>query len=84
MSTKNAWYFDHGFWGITQYYQWRTVYSNRIPRKRGVLGGEACVWTELIDGDSLGMFICLIKSQSYTVIRHNMIFLRIQKEYSML
>lgn len=55
MSTKNAWYFDHGFWGITKFYQWRTVYSNRIPRVRGVLGGEACVWTELIDGESLGL-----------------------------
>lgn len=40
MSTKNAWYLDHGFWGTTQYYQWRQVYKNRIPRDEGVLGGE--------------------------------------------
>lgn len=53
-STKNAWYFDHGFWGNTAYYTWRTAYNNRISRHEGVLGGEACVWTELIDQNSLG------------------------------
>lgn len=55
MSTKNAWYFDHGFWGQTLYYQWRKVYENRIPAVRGVLGGEACVWTEIIDENILGI-----------------------------
>ena len=53
ISTKNAWYFDHGFWGITRYYAWRTVYNNRILRKPGVLGGEACLWTEFIDEHSM-------------------------------
>ena len=32
MSTKNAWYLDHGFWGKTQYHSWRDAYNNRIPR----------------------------------------------------
>lgn len=40
MSTKNAWYLDHGFWGATTYYPWRTVYRNRLPNHPGVLGGE--------------------------------------------
>lgn len=54
MSTKDAWYFDHGFWGQTRYYTWKMAYRNRLPRDRNVLGGEACVWTELIDRNSLG------------------------------
>jgi hexosaminidase len=53
ISTKNAWYFDHGFWGVTKYYPWRTVYNNRILRGPGVLGGEACLWTEFIDEHSM-------------------------------
>lgn len=53
VSTKNAWYLDHGFWGSTAYYPWSKVYDNRIGRERGVLGGEACVWSELIDGEIL-------------------------------
>lgn len=32
MSTKDAWYLDHGFWGKTNYHSWRDAYSNRIPR----------------------------------------------------
>lgn len=54
MSTKNAWYFDHGFWGRTPYYQWQKVYENELPTDPGILGGEACVWSELIDTNNLG------------------------------
>lgn len=56
MSTKNAWYLDHGFWGSTSYYTWRTVYQNRLPRHEGVLGGETCMWSEYVDGNSIGNF----------------------------
>ncbi|PNF29506.1 Chitooligosaccharidolytic beta-N-acetylglucosaminidase [Cryptotermes secundus] len=52
-STKDTWYLDHGFWGSTVYHNWRVVYDNRIPRKAGVLGGEACMWSELVDNQSL-------------------------------
>lgn len=52
-STKDTWYLDHGFWGSTVYHNWRVVYDNKIPRKAGVLGGEACMWSELVDNQSL-------------------------------
>ncbi|XP_069688074.1 chitooligosaccharidolytic beta-N-acetylglucosaminidase isoform X2 [Periplaneta americana] len=52
-STKDTWYLDHGFWGSTVYHNWRVVYDNRIPRKAGVLGGETCMWSELVDNQSL-------------------------------
>lgn len=45
MSTKNAWYLDHGFWGVTKYYTWKTVYANMLPRSYLVLGGEICMWS---------------------------------------
>lgn len=32
ISTKDAWYLDHGFWGRTKYHTWRDVYNNRIPK----------------------------------------------------
>ncbi|XP_055616455.1 chitooligosaccharidolytic beta-N-acetylglucosaminidase [Toxorhynchites rutilus septentrionalis] len=53
ISTKNAWYFDHGFWGVTNYYGWRKVYNNKILKNSLILGGEACIWTEFIDEHSL-------------------------------
>lgn len=39
-ATKDAWYLDHGFWGRTQYHNWRRAYDNKLPQSRGVLGGE--------------------------------------------
>lgn len=32
ISTKDAWYLDHGFWGTTKYHSWRDAYTNQIPR----------------------------------------------------
>lgn len=50
MSTKDAWYLDHGFWGSTTYYKWSKVYDNRLPEfTSGVLGGEVCMWGEYVD-----------------------------------
>ncbi|XP_049277610.1 chitooligosaccharidolytic beta-N-acetylglucosaminidase [Anopheles funestus] len=49
ISTKDAWYLDHGFWGVTSYYNWKKVYDNKLPKGNGTLGGEVCVWTEFID-----------------------------------
>lgn len=45
ISTKDAWYLDHGFWGTTKYYTWRTAYNNNLPRHDGVLGGEVKMFT---------------------------------------
>jgi hexosaminidase len=56
-STKNAWYFDHGFWGSTKYYNWKTVYANTLPNHPLVLGGEVCMWSEYVDEHSIEMKI---------------------------
>ncbi|KAI9581797.1 chitooligosaccharidolytic beta-N-acetylglucosaminidase [Glossina fuscipes] len=48
-STKNAWYLDHGFWGRTVYYNWATVYNNKMELHPNVLGGEVCMWSEYVD-----------------------------------
>ncbi|XP_058807710.1 chitooligosaccharidolytic beta-N-acetylglucosaminidase [Phymastichus coffea] len=53
VSTKDAWYLDHGFWGSTKYHSWRDAYNNRIPQHQGVLGGEACMWGEYVASGSL-------------------------------
>ncbi|XP_017780356.1 PREDICTED: chitooligosaccharidolytic beta-N-acetylglucosaminidase [Nicrophorus vespilloides] len=53
ISTKNAWYLDHGFWGNTKYYTWRNVYENRLINHRNVIGGEVCMWGELVNGDAI-------------------------------
>ncbi|XP_055389854.1 chitooligosaccharidolytic beta-N-acetylglucosaminidase [Condylostylus longicornis] len=53
VSTKDAWYLDHGFWGQTTYYNWKRVYQNQIPRDSGVLGGEVCMWSEFVDEQTL-------------------------------
>ncbi|XP_030563037.1 chitooligosaccharidolytic beta-N-acetylglucosaminidase [Drosophila novamexicana] len=59
ISTKDAWYLDHGFWGSTSYYNWRKVYDNALPldprrgQERQVLGGEVCMWSEYVDQNSL-------------------------------
>ncbi|XP_045463068.1 chitooligosaccharidolytic beta-N-acetylglucosaminidase isoform X2 [Harmonia axyridis] len=53
ISTKNAWYLDHGFWGTTKYYDWRTVYENQILLDPGVLGGEVCMWGEYVDDNGV-------------------------------
>ncbi|XP_015108847.1 chitooligosaccharidolytic beta-N-acetylglucosaminidase isoform X2 [Diachasma alloeum] len=53
ISTKDAWYLDHGFWGSTKYHSWRDVYENRIPREETVLGGEVCMWGEYVNQGGL-------------------------------
>jgi hexosaminidase len=53
VSTKDAWYLDHGFWGTTTYHNWRNVYNNKIPSSDATLGGEACMWGEYVDDSSV-------------------------------
>lgn len=53
ISTKNAWYLDHGIHRNTYYHTWREVYNNRIPSSIGVLGGEACIWGEYVVSGTL-------------------------------
>ncbi|XP_076265275.1 beta-hexosaminidase 2 [Rhynchophorus ferrugineus] len=53
ISTKDSWYLDHGFWGSTSYYTWRKVYDNKILTDDGVLGGEVCMWGELVDDNNV-------------------------------
>ncbi|XP_044756390.1 chitooligosaccharidolytic beta-N-acetylglucosaminidase [Coccinella septempunctata] len=53
ISTKNAWYLDHGFWGTTKYYDWRAVYQNQILLSPDVLGGEVCMWGEYVDDNGV-------------------------------
>ncbi|XP_018336049.1 chitooligosaccharidolytic beta-N-acetylglucosaminidase isoform X2 [Agrilus planipennis] len=53
VATKDAWYLDHGFWGTTEYHNWRKVYQNRILNSPSVLGGEACMWGEYVDDTSI-------------------------------
>lgn len=54
ISTKDAWYLDHGFWGNTIYHRWNVVYDNQIPeRSKGVLGGEVCMWGEYVDDSAI-------------------------------
>ncbi|CAG9759902.1 unnamed protein product [Ceutorhynchus assimilis] len=53
ISTKDSWYLDHGFWGTTKYYTWRTVYDNTILNDAAVLGGEVCMWGELVDNSNV-------------------------------
>lgn len=48
LSTKNAWYLDHGFWGNTNYYNWQIVYNNRLIQHNNVLGGEVKSFSYLI------------------------------------
>lgn len=40
ISTKDAWYLDHGFWGTTTYHNWQVAYNNRLLQHPNVIGGE--------------------------------------------
>ncbi|XP_061387457.1 chitooligosaccharidolytic beta-N-acetylglucosaminidase [Musca vetustissima] len=53
VSTKDAWYLDHGFWGRTQYYNWAKVYNNKMDNNANILGGEVCMWSEFVDQNSV-------------------------------
>nr|BAN20808.1 beta-hexosaminidase [Riptortus pedestris] len=52
-ATTDTWYLDHGFWGRTKYHSWKEVYDYKIPEDPKVLGGEAPLWTEYVDTNSI-------------------------------
>ncbi|KAF4531844.1 hypothetical protein B566_EDAN000870 [Ephemera danica] len=48
VSNKDAWYLDWGFHGDGRSYStWKRAYDAKMPP--AALGGEVCLWTELID-----------------------------------
>ncbi|KAK7793332.1 hypothetical protein R5R35_003067 [Gryllus longicercus] len=57
LTHKDAWYLDHGFWGQTSYYRWKTAYNARMPTvgrtSNQLLGGETAMWGELVDEQTL-------------------------------
>ncbi|GLG93839.1 Chitooligosaccharidolytic beta-N-acetylglucosaminidase [Gryllus bimaculatus] len=57
LTHKDAWYLDHGFWGHTSYYRWKTAYNARMPTvgrtSNQLLGGETAMWGELVDEQTL-------------------------------
>lgn len=53
LATKDTWYLDHGFWGTTVYHSWKVAYENKLPKHKNVLGGEAAMWSELVDDQSV-------------------------------
>ncbi|XP_025201242.1 chitooligosaccharidolytic beta-N-acetylglucosaminidase-like isoform X2 [Melanaphis sacchari] len=56
IALNDVYYLDHGFWGSTNYHNWKLIYNNEIPKVDNpnlILGAETCMWSEYVDDNAV-------------------------------